>query len=157
MYWIANIPLGVFFFSAGLLLKTLQYNRWMFVFAVIIYGAFCLTEIPYVGMFTGNLVQGNYLLWPVFAISGCVVINNVFKYLQKLGFTTLFRPIEILGLHSMTYYVQHWIVLVITLYVAKRYSGDNGILAIIALVTIIVFSTLFVMVDKRLRLKGNFK
>lgn len=141
----------------GLLLKSLQYNKWVFLFATLIYVMFCLIEIPYVGMFTGNIVQGHYLLWPLFAVSGCVVINNIFKYVLELRFISLFKPLEFLGKHSMTYYVQHWIFLVLTLYVVKRYNDDGRTLAAITFIVIIVFSTLFIITEKRLRLRSENK
>ncbi len=134
------------YFSLGITLKNIQYRKDIFFISAVLFLGFVLTKIPYVGMFTGNLVQGEYCLWPLFATAGCIVINNLGRcfcneYFEKiLGFV---------GFNSMEYYTQHWIVLSCILEILK--FRNTLCVVLICIASVLMFTTLYIFLIKKLR------
>ena len=107
--WIVNLPICVSFLVMGVFLRELQYDRRVFVVALVSFLAikiFCLSTVDIHG---NELTQGHYLLWWIASLSGIVVINNIFKFLN-------FRFLAVIGRNSMEYYVWHWIIMLALLF-----------------------------------------
>ena len=107
--YIASVSTGLFFYCMGDLLRQIQYSKIAFILSSIVYISFLFSEISFVDINTNTLQSGNYFLWPIFALSGIVCINNLFmygiEYIQKIK---IFNHI---GENSMSYYVSHWIII----------------------------------------------
>ena len=139
---------GLFFFSAGYILKKHERNNWVFVASLIILLlAFIFTDIPEVYKKEDTIEWYWYILWYPASIAGCIVFNNVCRWLEKaetLLHASLFSSIKWVGRHSMTFYVLHFIIFKIVFdllakYQESWYSGWQGVLIItIAYIGIIV-------------------
>lgn len=104
-YWTYNIPIGLLFYSLGLLFKKLQYNRHIVILSLIIY--FGLLLYPFnidflLGKFTPNVIA---IPW---ALAGCILINALFKYFTRL----CIFPLRFFGRHAMEFYCTHIIIIV---------------------------------------------
>ena len=107
--YMASTMTGLFFYSMGNLLSTVQYKKPIFIVSTAVYLIFILSEISFVDINMNTLISGSYLLWPVFAISGIVCFNNIFFYLDKM--LPKMKVLRHIGTYSMNYYVSHWIVI----------------------------------------------
>ena len=69
-----------------------------------------------------NTLCGNsiYILAIVFSISGCIVINNLLRYLPKL------QIINYIGKNSMLYYVTHMLILELVMLIPFEQLGISG-------------------------------
>ena len=102
-YWTYYIPLGLLFYSIGLSLKDTQYNLKLIIFCIIIYfGLFFIQkDIDFLfGKFIPAIVA---FPW---ALSGCILINALFKYIPCL----CKKPLNFFGRHAMEYYCTHYII-----------------------------------------------
>ena len=111
--YLASISTGYFYFGMGYLMKHIQYNRSVFFVSTLIYVCFILTTISFVDINSNSVASGTYYLWPICAISGIVFINNTFLYLQKI--INKIRILHYVGLHSMSFYTSHWVVIMSSL------------------------------------------
>lgn len=108
----------------GYWLKNKESNRWLFVLSTVFFGlvvaVYCLgwiDDFPYLYMHANKMYNGNYLLFYPTAIAGIIMINNVFRILCK---RVRFRPLEYIGLNSITFYTTHWILFVLVSFVTKH-------------------------------------
>ncbi|WP_028909541.1 acyltransferase family protein [Prevotella sp. AGR2160] len=106
-YW-GNIFYGLVFYSLGLLLKDLQFNKYAFVIAAALYiiHFFYKSGIDV----RADDVHGMFPAYPlavVYSIAGIIVFNNIFKRFinKKIPLLTY------VGKNSMIYYVTHYITL----------------------------------------------
>ena len=112
--YVANICSGCFFFIMGYMLKTTQFSRIFFVIASILYLA-TLFFPSAVDMFPNKLMHGEYFLWLVGSIAGCILFNNVFAFLKN-GRLKIFAFV---GRNSMLFYCFHWVILTIANLIKK--------------------------------------
>ena len=80
--YLGNILLGLSFYSLGKLMKEIQYERWVFIFAFVLF--VIAVSIPVVSNyfdFRYNTVDegDNYFLVLVYCVAGIVLFNNIFK------------------------------------------------------------------------------
>lgn len=111
-YWLVNICTGLAFYSLGYLMRQVQYNKAVVVLAVCVYVYFGLSGLTLVDIRSNHLIRGIYAVYPLWALSGIVFINNIFKHIR-------IKPIEHIGKDSMDYYVYHW-VLITVVFIALR-------------------------------------
>ena len=107
--WIVNLPICISFLVMGAILREKQYNRRLFIIAMVSYLAieiFCLSTVDIHG---NEIVQGHYFLWWISSLSGIIVINNIFKFINL-------RFLVVIGRNSMEYYVWHWIIMLALLF-----------------------------------------
>ena len=123
--YLASISTGYFYFGMGYLMKHIQYNRSVFFVSTLIYVCFILTTISFVDINTNNVASGTYYLWPICAISGIVFINNTFLYMQKI--INKIRILHYVGLHSMSFYTSHWVVIMSSLLLYNNILGLDKI------------------------------
>ena len=134
---------------------TIYSTAWGLCFFAIGYAM----DIPEVYKKEDTCAWYSYVLWYPTSIAGCIVYNNVCRWLEKAEIklhtyihTSLFSPIKWVGRHSMTFYVAHFIIFkvvydLIGKYHEAWYAGWQGVLIItIAYISIIV--SLCFMIDK---------
>lgn len=117
--YIASIFTGLFFYTMGVILSSFQYNRVLFVASILLYVGFLIEGVSFVDINSNTLQCGCYLLWPIFALSGIVSFNNLFRcldyYFKKSSL------LQYIGHNSLTFYVSHWIVLNIGMLIFKYF------------------------------------
>ena len=147
---IGNIPLGLFFYSFGVALRSLQYNStvfaWTFLSTVLIY---VLGEIHYFS-FRLNMVSENDMYFLV--IYSCLCSIIVFDFLaRKIAPPTWLLYI---GRNSMAFYVLHYPIGCLVCESGKLFMGLQSLelyIYVAVLTTIILL--LSVMVIER----NNYK
>lgn len=107
--YIASIFTGLFFYTLGYVLSSFQYNRVLFIASIIIYIGFLILGVSFVDINSNMLQCGNYLLWPIFALSGIICFNNLFRCLDCIF--TKWSILQYIGNNSMKFYVSHWVIL----------------------------------------------
>lgn len=107
--YFANSLTGLFFFVSGYCLKEEQQSsRILFLSSLILYGLFCICGLSIVDMRTNSITSGFYFLWPICAISGVVVINNIFRVTcHKIKYSILIK----IGKNSLSIFVVHWLII----------------------------------------------
>ena len=155
---------GLCFFAIGYAMKKYEQNTWVIIAsAIVLLLTFTMTDIPEVYKKEDTCAWYWYVLWYPASIAGCVVFNNICRWLEKAEtkahtyihtyiHTSLFSPIKWVGRHSMTFYVAHFIIFkvvydLIGKYHEAWYAGWQGVLIItIAYIGLIV--PLCFMIDK---------
>lgn len=102
--WLMNIPMGLFFYSAGYQLFEKQYRRSIFIVSLIcliLIATFCDSEVSIIRLMT---IFGNFYIWILYALVAVIVANNLFK---KLGDHFDIKYLNWLGKNSMLIYVSH--------------------------------------------------
>lgn len=104
--YVGNIALGLVAYSMGHLLRDKQYERTILLVCLATYVVTFIIQPSFIDIRANELASGYYPLAVLFGISGCLLINNLFRRLPfRLGL------LEYIGIRSMRYYVIHWIVL----------------------------------------------
>lgn len=106
--WImGNVFPGMFFYILGYKLKSIQYNKYFAIIALLILVVFSLYKPDCRLLMFGNIVEneGNYLLSLLYCLAGIIVFNNfLFCIVNKVN-VPVFSAI---GIDSIYYYVLHW-------------------------------------------------
>lgn len=106
--YVANISLGLSVYGFGHLMRQYQYKKYVFALACVTYLAILFMIQNSIDFRTNMVNGGNYLAAVLFALVGCVVINNLFK---RMPFRI--SVLEWIGKRSMNFYVMHWLVLLL--------------------------------------------
>lgn len=107
-YYLYNVLVGLFFYWCGYRLKSMQYNRF---FIYIFIGIFVLVLLFFpskVDFRSASLIRGDFLLYILSALGGCIFFNVLSKYLCQV---IHFRFLIHIGYHSLFFYCVHWIIL----------------------------------------------
>ncbi len=122
-WWFGNVFAGLCFFFLGYWLKETEQKRWVFIVSILVFGLvlcaylFGLTDdFPYLYMHANKMYRGNYLLFFPMAVAGIIITNNIFRILCK---HIRFRILGYVGFNSMNFYVTHWILFTIVVFVSK--------------------------------------
>lgn len=132
---------GLCFFAIGYAMKTYEQNRWVIIIsAILLLLTFTMTNIPEVYKKEDTCSWYWYVLWYPASVAGCIVFNNVCRWLENAETKTyihpsLFSPIKWVGRHSMTFYVTHFIIFkvvydLVAKYHETWYNGWEGLLII---------------------------
>lgn len=138
-FWAYNTLAGLFFYLMGYILKNIQFNKLLFVTAIIFY---CLSFIycpSYVDMRSNSIIHGNYYIWIINSIMGIILINNLFKQLYPI------RLFTYIGKNSMTYYVTHWLILysINIFYTPKERYKEVCIMLIASIIILPILDKIF--------------
>lgn len=153
--YLGNVTLGLAVYCFGHLMRNFQYHKYVFILAGMTYLANMLTMQGTID-FRSNMPHNCYYLVVVlFALSGCVVINNIFK-------RTSIRLclLEYVGKHSMNFYVMHWLVL-LACSIVYPYTGwvRLGAMITMCLVSLPVLNRIYLLLMMRsnanLKIKGE--
>lgn len=104
--WPGNIALGLFFYCCGYMLKTKQYERQVVIFAIAVFIVLHLTDYSNLDFRANHCTYGHYLSYVAISLSGCIVMNNIFRKCGQNVFTSI-------GKDSMSYYIFHYPILVV--------------------------------------------
>lgn len=120
-YYLANIFLGLYGYYIGYIFKTLINTKENFIgiiSAILYIGIYFLCK-PSLDIRTNTLYSGYYLLWALWAVSGCIFFYYFIKKLRWLN--TFFHIIGIakVGELSMSILITHWPILLIGDYIRK--------------------------------------
>ena len=114
-----NIALGLSYFTAGNMMKDRQYHDSFFLLSI----AFCLVFIIYslaTDSVSGVFMHNSYtpfFLTNVYSFLGCCLFNNLFKRYSHINAPMLAK----IGKASMSYYVFHYLIIGILVYLNMRY------------------------------------
>lgn len=143
---------GVCFFCAGNWLRKYEQNVVLVVVSVIILVVTILyTPIPGTYDIADSLPLYWYVGWYPASIAGCVVLNNVSRWIDKVPNYVL----KWVGRHAMTFYVMHGIVCV----VIQKWLAHNQIewyrstvgLIIVFVAYLVVIVPICIIKDRRLK------
>ena len=158
-WWIGNILSGLCFFLLGYWLRDKEKRTRLFIISVLVYfsivfasSANLIDGFPYLYMHANKMYSGNYLLFFPMALAGIIMTNNVFRYLCKHMNIRIF---EYVGQNSMNFYVTHWILFTIVVFVAKYFFDivHQTSLMLLLVVTSVVILPLLSMLINSLKTK----
>ena len=142
--YLTNVPLGLSVYTLGYILKNRQFDKKLISIAGIIYLGVILFYPSHL-IFRSNTLNsgGNYLLAIIFSLAGCVVFNNIFKFLPNC------RVLQFIGQHSMTYYVTHWVILnVCTLIMVTGFHRQGVTVFVMMILACLLIPTLIIKIKK---------
>ena len=132
--YMVNIPLAIAVYALGYLWKDNQFTKRYVSIALIAYLSlmiYCLSHL----IFAANVLnpEGVYVLSLVFSIAGCILFNNIFKYIPH------FPVLQYIGRHSMVYYISHWLMLTLCLIIFGKLWHSNFWLVVVMGVSCLFF------------------
>ena len=142
--YLTNVPLGLSVYTLGYIFKNRQFDKKLISIAGIIYLGVILFYPSHL-IFRSNTLNsgGNYLLAIIFSLAGCVVFNNIFKFLPNC------RVLQFIGQHSMTYYVTHWVILnVCTLIMVTGFHRQGVTVFVMMILACLLIPTLIIKIKK---------
>ena len=118
--YIVNIPLAIAVYTLGYLWKDKQFAKRYVTIALIAYFSVIIV-CPSHLIFAANILnpKGIYVLALIFSIAGCVLFNNIFKYISHIPL------LQYIGRHSMVYYISHWLMLTLCLIIFGKLWHSN--------------------------------
>ncbi len=102
-FYIGNMFHGLAFYTLGAWLKEKQFHRWVLIGAICLFG-FKLFFPSSMDFRANDIVGSSYFLCCLYELSGCLVINNVFRKIANRKITLLSH----IGRNSMVYYLVHY-------------------------------------------------
>ena len=133
-------------------MKKYEQNPWVIIASIFLF-TFVLvyTKIPLVYDISDSIEWYWYLLWFPASVAGCIVFNNVCRWIDMFG-KKIFKnascdiPFPILkwiGVNAMTFYVAHGIICRITqeiigVYYPQWYDTWQGLLIVIVAYVVII-------------------
>lgn len=108
-YFPGNFCNGLFFYTAGVMMKEKQFHNSLIALSVVVVLVQLLVFHPgYMNFFTNNIVDSNsYLLMELYCLAAIVLMNNIFRSFIPKKMPLLTH----VGRMSMVYYVEHYIAL----------------------------------------------
>ena len=143
--YLTNVPLGLSVYTLGYILKNRQFDKKLISIAGMIYLGVILFYPSHL-IFRSNTLNsgGNYLLAIIFSLAGCVVFNNIFKFLPNC------RVLQFIGQHSMTYYVTHWVILnVCTLIMVTGFHRQGVTVFVMMILACLLIPTLIIKIRNK--------
>lgn len=112
--YLKNVCSGLFFFSAGMLLKDFQYNKLIALVFMLVFVCVAYFIPSHVDMAVNKLSCGYYELWMISSVCGCVTLNYIFKYITVVH---SIKYIAYIGRNAIVLYAIHSPLL----YLCKNY------------------------------------
>lgn len=125
--FLGNVCIGYVFYSLGFYLKDKQFSIYVLLTSLVCYFTIFFLCYSNVDVNQSKLLDGNFFLWYIIAISGCVTINNIFYRYDILNN----KYLKIIGKNSMQYYVIHWPLLMIISMLFKNHLDNNAYTAML--------------------------
>lgn len=110
-FYLYSTFVGLLFYRAGYMLKNAQYKAdvfWISVLCVIVISLLVPAQFDFRAISGDKSSKGDFVIFVIYSISACVVINNIFRYLYSKCDIKILTKI---GKDSMFYYCIHWIIL----------------------------------------------
>ncbi len=136
-----NLFLGIFFYYLGYCSKKAdkKHEILILIICTIIYAATTYFDPSYLDFKINDLINGNYFLYLLSAISGILLFSGLFKYSSGI------RPVNYVGRQSMVYFVLHWPIILLTTCVYRLFSLESSGYLYALVVFIAVFSLIPVL------------
>lgn len=157
--YITTILTGTFFYGCGHILRNTHCNTKLWSIACVIFVVVYILDSPSMIMHNNNLTHGHYILWFIFSLSGCIMINGILK---RITFT--FPVLHWIGINSMVIYVTHYLVIGLFDIITKNVlnfelTADLRLISLIATIIIAEFFIVHGMNKECLEflLRPNFK
>lgn len=114
-----NVPLGLFFYSMGVVLSEKQYVRWLWIASLL--GYVILGLVPSVSDFRRGYYDPFWIgiLW---SLLSCMAINGLFRQLPFLSV----KPLRFIGRNAMIYYGTHWMIILIAQAICTSLSLERS-------------------------------
>lgn len=137
--YIANIALGISMYSLGHICREKQFSAFIVSLACLVYIGILIIHPSHLNLRYDVLsADGIYILALMFSVAGCIVINNVFRYLPNIP------VVHYIGRHSMDFYVVHMLALkTLWLFPFKRFGIEGITLFIIMCLTCLIVPPVF--------------
>ena len=124
-YWFGNVFLGLFFYALGDLLREKQFNRYVFVGALLLYVVHLFFPV-FLNVWYN--LSDLYLLSVLYYVAGIMVFNNVLsRWLDKR-----IPLMTHIGENSMVYYIIHGTFFEL-LFVVPIFNTSGGLISTIGL------------------------
>ena len=134
-------------------MKELQFLKYIFCSALIVYELILCFFPSFVDFRTITLIEGSYILWCLAFLAGCIVINNVIKFLFDY-IDGILKPFRYVGENAMTFYCLHWIILNVAEYFCRKIGILSNIhIFITLLLSCVLLLSLFNKLIKNTSLK----
>lgn len=114
---IANVAMGITFFMVGYQYRKFETNKWLRMACIAGYVCFLIFGCSIVGHHRNVLLEGHFLLWPVFAYCGIVTFNNICRWIAQVC-SRFIRPITFVGENAMTLLVSHALIYMPAVYLS---------------------------------------
>lgn len=162
-WYLGNFFSGLCFFSLGNYFRKYEQNKWVIVVSAVVYFSFVMLyltgKMDYAPFYfhKNTISKGNYLLFYPFALSGIVVINNLFR---KSYDYWKFPVLSYIGRNAMNFYVTHWIVLVVAQFAFSyqlKFQSPKYLCLLYVLSCIVVLPIISCLINLILVHDKNFK
>lgn len=136
-YWTLYIPIGLLFYSLGMIFKELQYNNQIIIVFIVIYFSFILfseTNIFALGKYTPF-----FIVIP-FSLAGCILTNVIFKSFKRI----CIAPLCFFCQHAMEFLCTHMIIIKLIEFLIKRLAITYNIIfeCVAFILYLFIFSTI---------------
>lgn len=137
--YFGNVSTGLVFYSLGYILRDKQNLPFVWIISIVVYLLFAILGVSYVDMFPNTLMKGDYLLWFVFSIAGCITFNTIF---EKIPYKS--KILTWVGKNSMIIYATHFLVIDIYYIVTEPFNIDSR-LSILGLFATMIIAEYFIV------------
>ena len=140
--YIYNTAWGLFFFCCGFALKDHERNPVLIAISLIVVGfSIYYSDIPSVYKCEDFISGKSYVMWYPVSVCGCVVFNNVCRWLDK---DRRFPLLKYIGKHSMVFYAAHYpIFRIVYDHIARYNDAWYGSWQGLVVITIAYFGIIF--------------
>lgn len=107
--YLGNICIGIVFYSLGYLLRKKQYDKCLLIVAIPIYIYIYIFTPSNVDVRANTCNSGLYGLYYLGSICSIIILNNTIR-----SISLRFSILEYIGRHSMSYYLTHWLIMILT-------------------------------------------
>lgn len=137
--YLGNIALGISMYSLGHICREKQFHVYVASLACLFYMCILILHPSHLNLrYDALSADGIYILALMFSVAGCIVINNIFRYLPNIP------VVHYIGRHSMDFYVVHMLALkTLWLFPFKRFGIEGITLFIIMCVTCLIVPPVF--------------
>lgn len=145
---------GLFFYSMGEILKSFQFNQFVFVISLILYAIAIFIFPNSVQMRSNSLEFGYYFLWPVTSLAAIIFWNNFSYKIESIEkrvtlLNKVWGGVRIVGHNSIYLFITHSLILVpVSAALYNRF--DNHEQFWIMCIVLLVLLPFFSMLAKRL-------
>lgn len=99
-------------------------NRYLVYLSIFVFVIMSSIPIQYVDMNVNTVIRGHYLLWPIWSLAGIGTINTIGRIIEKISVVSVL--LESIGKYSMSYYVSHWPLILLTMSMIHKYLDASG-------------------------------
>lgn len=143
--YFSNISSGLMYYWIGYTLRNYLPQWWHFFILSLIYIVLMFYFPVCVDMRTGDLIEGNLLLWIPVSVIGILLINSLCKFLFNSK-----NVLSYIGNNMMPYYCMHWCVIIIVsiFFISKDTYPNIPFLIALIISNLVSLPLLTYLIDK---------